>query len=203
MESFFERVTPFWPAGRRDLHWHLLPSAAEAAALAAPYGDRLAAPGLSRVPVRWMHCTLLHAIGLGRAGIDIEELLHDVRSAVQTVDPFALTFDRPAVGAVGVEVSGWPGSPFTELVDIVTAATTRAGATFKPGPSRYPHISLGYTADGADTLNPVTLKTALATIDQPVSAGLFADRIHLVEQRHDGRHIMWDPIAEIPLGAQA
>jgi hypothetical protein len=36
-ENFFERVGRFWPAGRRDLHWHILPTPDEAGALAEPY----------------------------------------------------------------------------------------------------------------------------------------------------------------------
>ncbi|MFE5091943.1 hypothetical protein ACFRCI_16480 [Streptomyces sp. NPDC056638] len=44
----------FWPAGRRDLHWHILPTTDEAAALAAPYKG-LAPPGLQSVPVHGMH----------------------------------------------------------------------------------------------------------------------------------------------------
>ncbi|MEU6406201.1 2'-5' RNA ligase family protein [Streptomyces sp. NPDC046985] len=199
MENFFERVTPFWPAGRRDLHWHILPTPAEAEALAAPYQE-ITAPGLRRVPVEWMHCTLLHAIGLSRSTVDIAALLDDVRSAAQHVEPVVLTFDRPAVSAVGVEISGWPGAPFTTLVDIVTAAMDRTGAVYKPGPSRYPHISLGYTSTGAEALNAVTLKTALASIDQPLSGNVLANRLHLVEQWHDGGRIVWTPIAEVPLG---
>ncbi|MEU3408911.1 2'-5' RNA ligase family protein [Streptomyces sp. NPDC006670] len=202
MENFFERVTRFWPAGRRDLHWHLLPTPAEAAALAAPYQD-ITAPELRTVPVDWMHCTLLHAIGLGRDAIDIAALLRDVRRATQTVEPFALTFDRPSVGTVGVEVSGWPGKPFTALVDIVTAAMDRTGGAFKAGPSRYPHNSLGYTSAGAENLAAVTLKTALASIGEPLAGTVLADRLHLVEQWHDGEHITWTPIAEVPLGAAA
>ncbi|MEK8141566.1 hypothetical protein NKH18_00225 [Streptomyces sp. M10(2022)] len=37
MENFFERVAKAWPAGRRDLHWHILPAASEADALLASY----------------------------------------------------------------------------------------------------------------------------------------------------------------------
>ncbi|MFE0661162.1 2'-5' RNA ligase family protein, partial [Streptomyces sp. NPDC058876] len=152
------------------------------------------------VPVDGMHCTLLHAIGLDRDAIDIAALLRDVRHATENVEPFALTFDRPSVGTVGVEIGGWPGKPFTALVDIVTAAMDRAGAAFKAGPSRYPHISLGYTSTGAEDLNAVTLKTALASIDRPVCGTVLADRLHLVEQWHDGERIMWNPVAEVPLG---
>lgn len=148
-----------------------------------------------------MHCTLLHAIGAGRDDVDIEDLLRDVRSAAATVDPFTLTFDRPAIGALAVEISGWPGAPFTALVDMVAVATGRTGAAYKPGPSRYPHISLGYTTDEAAALNAAALRAALASTDGPLSATV--DRIHLVEQWHDGAHIRWESIAEVPLAGAA
>ena len=44
VENFFERVGRFWPAGRRDLHWHILPPPDEASALAEPYKCRFALP---------------------------------------------------------------------------------------------------------------------------------------------------------------
>lgn len=86
---------------------------------------------------------------------------------------------------------------------MVTAATDRTGTAFKPGRSRYPHISLGYTTSGAASLDAVALRAGLASIDGPLSATVLADRIHLVEQWHDGRCIRWSPIAEIPLGVSA
>ncbi|MGW0669742.1 2'-5' RNA ligase family protein [Streptomyces sp. NPDC002746] len=178
MDSFFARVEPFWPAGRRDLHWHVLPTPAEAAALAAPYAG-IAGPGLEPVSPDGMHCTLLHAIGAGRDDVDIEELLRDVRSTARTLAPFTLTFDRPAVGAFAIEISGWPGAPFTALVDTVTAATDRTSAAFKPGRSRYPHISLGYTTSGAASLDAVALRAALASIDGPLSATVVASGTRL------------------------
>ncbi|MEV6131918.1 2'-5' RNA ligase family protein [Streptomyces violaceusniger] len=198
MENFFERLARFWPAGRRDLHWHILPTAAEASLLAAPY-QGLAPPGLQSVPTRWMHCTLLHAIGLGIADVDTDALLKEVTSYARTRPPFTLTCDRPAVGTVAVEISGWPGRPFTEIVETLTQATARNGAAFKAAPSRYPHISIAYTSDGAEDVDAVTLKAALADIEQPISGTVVVDRLHLVEQWHDGAHITWRSIAEVPL----
>ncbi|MFH9298893.1 2'-5' RNA ligase family protein [Streptomyces sp. NPDC017520] len=178
MESFFARVEPFWPAGRRDLHWHVLPTLDEAVALAAPYAG-ITGPGLEPVSPDGMHCTLLHAIGAARDDVDIESLLRDVRRTARSLVPVTLTFDRPAVGALAIEVSGWPGAPFSALVDMVTAATDRTGAAFKPGRSRYPHISLGYTTSGAASLDVVALRADLASIDGPLSVTVLADRIHL------------------------
>ncbi|MGW2304983.1 2'-5' RNA ligase family protein [Streptomyces sp. NPDC001809] len=198
MEDFFAKLGRFWPAGRRDLHWHILPTPAEADALITPY-QHLVPPGLQSVGADGMHCTLLHAIGLGRDDVDTDALVKDVASRVSTVRPFTLTFDRPAVGPFAIELSGWPGRPFTVLVDAVTQATASTGAAFKPGPSRYPHMSTAYTTAGAEHVDSVTLKADLAGIDRPLSATVLADRIHLVEQWHDGTHIRWTPIAEVPL----
>ncbi|WP_374777136.1 2'-5' RNA ligase family protein [Streptomyces sp. NBC_01310] len=202
MESFFERVGRFWPAGRRDLHWHILPTLDEALALAAPYTGFFR-PGLPGVPLQGMHCTLLHAVGLGYEDADVDALLKDVGAYARAVPPFTLTFDRPAVGNVGVEISGWPGAPFDGIVEAVTQAMVRTGAPFTAAPSRYPHISLAYASDGAEGVEAVSLKAALAAIDSPLSGTVLADRLHLVEQWHDGAQIMWEPIAEVPLSGVA
>lgn len=202
MESFFDRVSRIWPAGRRDLHWHILPTTDEARALAAPYTG-FVRPGLPGVPVEGMHCTLLHTVGLARTDIDLDALLKDVGGWAREVQPFTLTFDRPAIGNVAVEISGWPGDPFTGIVKAVTQSMVHTGAAFTAAPSRYPHMSLAYTSDGAESIESVSLKAALAAIDHPLSGTVLADRIHLVEQWHDGTQILFTPIAEIPLGVPA
>ncbi len=84
MESFFERVGRVWPAGRRDLHWHILPTPDEARTLAGPFTG-FAPPGLQSVPVQWMHCTLLHTVGLSRGDVDTDLVLKEVARYAQTV----------------------------------------------------------------------------------------------------------------------
>ncbi|MCG0285364.1 hypothetical protein [Streptomyces sp. PSAA01] len=69
--------------------------------------------------------------------------------------------------------------------------------------SRYPHMSIAYTTQGAEDINAVELRQALAAIDGPLAQTLCVDRLHLVEQWHEGVHIRWNPLAEIPLGGQA
>ncbi|MCJ1676265.1 hypothetical protein MTF65_02605 [Streptomyces sp. APSN-46.1] len=90
--------------------------------------------------------------------MDTGALLRDVRSYARAVEPFTLTFDRPAVGNVAVEISGWPGGRFGEIVDPLTQAMAK-----------------------------------------PLSGTVAVDRLHLVEQWHDGTRIMWEPVAEVPL----
>ncbi|MGW4551948.1 2'-5' RNA ligase family protein [Streptomyces violaceorubidus] len=204
MESFFTRVESFWPAGRRDLHWHILPTEAEARALTAPYADVVSRPGLQPVLPQWVHCTLLHAVGVGRSAIDTDALVDQVKQHTQTVTPFTLTFDRPAVGSVAVEISGWPGQAFAELGTAVTEATTGTGVSFTAARSRYPHISVAYTTAGAEDVDATAVKASLADVAGPLSATVYVDRLHLVEQWHDGAHITWEPLAEVLLtGASA
>lgn len=199
MENFFERVGRFWPAGRRDVHWHILPTPVEAAALIAPY-QGLFPLGLENVPVSGVHCTLLHAVGLSATDVDTGALIEDAADYARTVSPFTLTFDRPAVGNAGMEIGGWPGQPvFTGIVDAVTRATTRTGADFRASRNRYPHLSLAYASRGAEDVDAVAIRTALSAISQPLSGTVFVDRLHLVEQWHNGAHITFSPIAQVPL----
>ncbi|MFF5456137.1 2'-5' RNA ligase family protein [Streptomyces sp. NPDC012950] len=125
-----------------------------------------------------MHRTLLHAIGPSRGDVDTDVLVKDVEARLAAVEPFTPTFDRPAIGPCAIELSGRPGRPFTALVDAVTEATTLTGAAFRPGRSRYPHLSVAYTTAGAEHVDPIALRAASADIDRPLPAAVLADRIH-------------------------
>ncbi|MEU6664271.1 2'-5' RNA ligase family protein [Streptomyces sp. NPDC046821] len=201
MESFFARVGKVWPAGRRDLHWHLLPSPEEAEKLLSAYpADRFSRPGLVRVPSEWLHCTLVHAVGMTAEHVDVDALIAGTQELARQTRPFRLTFDRPAVGPVAVEISGWPGEPFTSLVDGLTALLDEHhGGEFKLAASRYPHMSIAYTAAGAEAVDAGDLRQSLAHLDGPLSHTLHATRLHLVEQWHDGSTITWRTLASLPL----
>ncbi|MEU4351896.1 hypothetical protein [Streptomyces sp. NPDC023838] len=149
-----------------------------------------------------MHCTLIHAVGLSRGAVDTDALVKEAGGYAQMLTPFILTFDRPAVGSVGVEISGWPGRVFTKIVEILTHVTGGTGACFTAAPSRHPHMSVAYACAGAEAIDALALKAALADIDQPLSATVAVDRL-LVEQWHDGTRIRWNPIAEVPLAGAA
>ncbi|MEU5898641.1 2'-5' RNA ligase family protein [Streptomyces venezuelae] len=203
MESFFERVEHVggWPPGRKDLHWHVLPSPAEAEGLLSLYRDRGLMPrGMSPVPDDGLHCTLLHAMGVGADDIDLGAVVDDVRERVGQRAPFTLTFDRPAIGAMAVEISGWPGRLFGELVGDVTAVMRRhAGTEWTAAASRYPHISLAYTSKGAKDVSAADLREALAAIDGPLAQQVQVDAVHLVAQWHDGAAIRWEQLATVAL----
>lgn len=65
VEDFFAGVESrrnAWPAGRADLHWHLLfDEETVHRTLVDPYRDITAHSGLAAVAARWLHCTVLHA----------------------------------------------------------------------------------------------------------------------------------------------
>ncbi|MFE9367765.1 2'-5' RNA ligase family protein [Streptomyces sp. NPDC006978] len=151
------------------------------------------------MPVDAMHCTLLPAVGLSSKDVDTDALLTAMEISARTLPPFTLTFDRPSVSDVGVEISGWPGRPFTANVDAVTGVMTTRGADFRAAPSRYPHMSLAYASSGSEAVDAVTSRAGLASIEKPLSGTVAVDRLHLVEQWRDGAHITWNPIGEVPL----
>ncbi|WP_327258124.1 hypothetical protein [Streptomyces sp. NBC_01244] len=82
-----------------------MPTPEEALALAAPYTGFFR-PGLPGVPLHRIHCTLLHTVGLPFEGVDLDALLDDVEGWARQVQPFTITFDRPAIGNVAVELDG-------------------------------------------------------------------------------------------------
>lgn len=205
MESFFDRVEPVWPQGRRDLHWHLLPApATEAVALGRPYVGLTLTKGLHRVIPEWMHCTLIHAIG---ADVDfdpavsagVELLVADVARRVADIEPFTLRFGSPVIKPVAIEAPGSPDSPHQTLVDHVLAAHRELwGDAHLLSASPAPHISLAYAGKEAEDIDTDELEAQLSDIEGQTTE-VYVDRLHLVAQRHDGVHITWQPLAEVPL----
>ena len=108
MESFFDSVERVWPRARRDLRWHLLPTLREATALPQPYVALTAQRGLDRVVSRRIHCTVLQAIGADADSQNvrgnIERLVDDVTARVADAAPFTISFGRPGIGSVALEV---------------------------------------------------------------------------------------------------
>ncbi|MEU5053561.1 2'-5' RNA ligase family protein [Streptomyces sp. NPDC021096] len=209
MESFFagveSRRNP-WPAGRADLHWHLLfDQEVVREALVELYRAISHRPGLAPVPAPWVHCTLLHAGPVDDyRDEEIDAIVERVSKECQIISPFNLVFDRPTVGTVAVECAARPGEPARQLWELTARADAEiTGGRFPLIPAiYYPHLSLAYVTDGPDRPDRRVLKAALSDHrGEPVT--LRADRLSLVAQRHDRRHITWTPIAEVPLQAPA
>ncbi|MEU3602255.1 DUF4097 family beta strand repeat-containing protein [Streptomyces sp. NPDC006798] len=205
MGDFFAAVESrqhAWPAGQKDLHWHLLfDQRLVHEALFAPYRTLTGQPGLEPVPARWAHCTILHGgpVDQYRDG-EIDAITERVAKEVRDSPAFDLVFDRPTIGTVAVECAARPGAPARHLWEIAAQADAEiTGFRFPRIPFvYYPHLSLAY-----GTAHPVRpdrreLKAMLADLPGgPVT--LRATRLALVAQSHDRRHITWTPLAEIPL----
>lgn len=191
-----------WPAGRADLHWHLLfEEQVVRESLVEPYRAITHRPGLAPVPARWVHCTVLHGgpVDQYRDG-EITEITERVAKECQTITSFDLTFDRPGIGTVAVECAARPGAPARRLWELTARADADVtGGRFPLIPAVYaPHISLAYGTAGPIRADRRGLKAALS--DQPGEpVVLRATRLCLVAQSHDRRHITWTPIAQVAL----
>lgn len=207
MDDFFaevERSAYGWPAGRADLHWHILfDPALLNTVLVAPYRELLQRRGLAPVEARWLHTTLMHggpmdAYEHGEIGTIIER----VRQECAALAPFDLVFDRPEIGRAGVACAARPGAPARTLWELTTRIDAEVtGSRFPTIPSSYyPHQSLAYGTGGAVRADRHTMKVLMS--DHPGEpVVLRAERISLVAQVHDRRHITWEHIADVPLGA--
>ena len=193
-----------WPAGRADLHWHVLfDEEVVERQLVEPYQAITHRPGLAPVPARWVHLTVLHAgpVLEYRPG-EIDSITKMVRESCADLAPFNLIFGRPAIGTVAIECAAQPGAPARRLWELTAAVDAMVtGSRFPTIPATYyyPHVSLAYGAAGERRANRGELKAALADVaGGPLT--LRATHLALVAQAHDRRRITWTPLATVPLG---
>ncbi|MBW1597255.1 2'-5' RNA ligase family protein [Streptomyces sp. JJ38] len=206
MDDFFARVrtrNASWPAGRADLHWHILfPADVVEDRLVGPYRKLTSGPGLARVEARWLHTTLMHGgpITEYRPG-EIDEITARVAKECVSITPFELTYGRPSVGNVAIELTAWPGERSRRLWELTTRIDAEVtGGRFPVIPAaHYPHASLAYADAEAAKADRTALKVALSDLPgEPVT--LPVTSISLVAQSHDNRHITWEHLATVPLG---
>ncbi|MFF4534282.1 2'-5' RNA ligase family protein [Streptomyces sp. NPDC001407] len=205
VEDFFAGVESrrhAWPAGRADLHWHLLfDEQAVHDALIAPYRHIADRPGLAPVAAPWLHCTVLHAGPVAEyREQQITDIVERVAKECENLDAFDLTFDRPTIGTVAVECAARPGEPARRLWEITARVDAEVtGGRYPLIPSvYYPHASIAYGTAAEVRADRRALKQALS--DHPGEpVVLRAERLCLVAQSHDRRHITWSPIAEVAL----
>ncbi|MGQ7754820.1 2'-5' RNA ligase family protein (plasmid) [Streptomyces sp. WC2508] len=202
IEDFFAGVEGRWPAGRADLHWHILfaPEMTEEH-LVAPYREVTHRPGLAPVEARWVHTTVMHGGPVAEyAPGEIDTIVDRVRQECQAIAPIDLTFDRPSPGRVAVECAARPGAPGRRLWELTTRVDREVtGGRFPLTPkSWYPHASIAYGVTGPARANQQSVKALLSDHPgQPVV--LRADSISLVAQSHDRQHITWEHLANVRL----
>jgi 2'-5' RNA ligase len=208
LQDFFDRVenrTHPWPAGRRDLHWHLLPHPVAARQLVEPYRELAHRPGLEPVPAQWLHVTVLHSGPEQEASTqEVQEITARVRKAVAGTGAVELTFARPAIGNVAIERAARPGAAARRLWEATWAATREVvGERWPLLPTTYyPHTSIAYAGRDAQLADRGELKQALSDIDGG-EVTLTFPTLALVSQWHDGRQIIWEHLADVPLTGPA
>ncbi|WP_382033480.1 2'-5' RNA ligase family protein [Streptomyces aurantiacus] len=193
-----------WPAGRADLHWHLLfdPQVLDEA-LVRPYRELTHRPGLAPVAARWMHTTVMHGGPVAAyTSTEIDTIVDRVRAACESIAPFDLVFDRPTIGTVGIEFPARPGAPARHLWELTTRVDAEVtAARFPLLPSAYyPHLTGAYGVAGPQRADRREMKVLLSDHPgEPVT--LRAQKLSLVAQWHDRRHITWEHLADVPLSA--
>ncbi|WP_280667101.1 MULTISPECIES: 2'-5' RNA ligase family protein [unclassified Kitasatospora] len=207
MKNFFAGVEArqhhAWPAGRRDLHWHVLPDEETARQLIEPYEDLLTVPGLYAVPPQWLHLTVLHAGPQQDTSDDeLAAIVERVRADAAEIAPFDVVLERPGVGWVALERAGHPGAPARRLWKLTSQAHAAVlGDRVPVTPAAYqPHLSIAYAGTGAELADRAQLKVVLSDIEGgPVV--LRAEKLSLVSQWHNGENLIcWEHLLDVPLG---
>lgn len=206
MEDFFARVegrSHPWGPLRKDLHWLVIPPEPLARAhLYEPYRELAAQPGLFPVQPEWMHVTVLHAGPQDSASpAEIDQLVAAVTKGAAELAPYTLTLSRPDIGTVAIESKGFPGAPHRALWDMTwQAQRTVVGDRWPRIPTAsYPHLAHAYAGTDAHLADRRALKVLLSDLPgEPVTVPV--DTLTLVAEWHDRREIMWDVLAEVPLG---
>ncbi|MGW3954041.1 2'-5' RNA ligase family protein [Streptomyces sp. NPDC004752] len=203
MDDFFARVEHRWPAGRRDLHWLIIPGADFAREhLYEPYRTLAEQPGLCPVLPQWMHITVLHSGPQDDASpAEIDQMITEVTERAAGIEPYDLTLSRPDVGNVAIESKGHPGAPHRQLWETTWQAHHAVvGDRWPRIPTvSYPHLSHAYAGAEAHQADRGALKVLLSDLEGgPVTVPVSV--LSLVAEWHDRQEIRWDVLAEVPLG---
>lgn len=198
MDSFFEKISGRWPAGRQDYHWHFLPPADLVREhLTDPYQAVTAGPCLARVDPEWAHITVWHDAPVSDAGQEgMDPVLARVRDRCQQVSPFTARVGRPEIWAGGVVCPVYPGSAFRQLGAIIREAEAETGRPGQEALNYFPHLTLAYATGRSDD-SP--LREQLTGLDYPEPV-IAVDALTLVIQQHDGSSITWSVAEVVPLG---
>ncbi|WP_181785316.1 2'-5' RNA ligase family protein [Streptomyces phytophilus] len=205
VKDFFDAVESrehAWPAGREDLHWHLLPQPSVSQALTEGYQAAASLPGMAPVAPEWIHITVQHGAPMAayREG-EVEAIKTGVAERARAMQPVEVTLARPAFGTVALECGGHPGEPARRVWEMACAVHEEVtGHRFPRIPAlSYPHASLAYGTSQAPLLNRAQAKVVLSDLPgDPVALRL--DTLTLVAQSHDRRYITWRELASVKLG---
>jgi 2'-5' RNA ligase len=199
MEDFFATLGRWWPPGREDLHWHLLPEPALTTELTRHYEDLTHRPGLAPVAPHWCHITVQDIAPAADVTPDeLGRIVAHVRLACAALPPAGLTLGPPVAGRYGLGCPVTPAGEARRLWELTVAASqAETAGRFPTRPAAYhPHLSLAY---GVASRGDESLHEWLAT--HPARTVTFtATQLSLVAQSPDGAGVIsWRPLATVPL----
>jgi 2'-5' RNA ligase len=195
LEDFFTAMAGWWPPGREDYCWHVLPgSTADRERLAGSFRELTERPGLVPVRPEWMHVAVWR---LGPAsGITGRELARMGRLAqgrCEAIAPFSVTVGRPEAWEAALACPVRSGYRLRFLRQMLAEA---AGVRLGPEPLAYcPHLTAAFAVAYVDQ-GPVR---AWLSDSEVAETELLVARLVLVAQQHDGREITWRVIDEVEL----
>jgi 2'-5' RNA ligase len=191
---------PGWYVGRSFYTWHLTfaehPEAAELVAAYQPVIDTM--PGITPVPLEWLHLTM-QGVGFSDkvSPDELAEIVEAARYRLARVSPFTVTIGPAVVDPETVQLPVTPVRPLQNLRDHLRAAIADVwGPDSVPEhPELHPHISLGYfnTAAPADPLH-----AHLAGIP-PHTATLTISAVSLIDLHRDNQMYEWTPTTTLEL----
>jgi 2'-5' RNA ligase len=199
MEDFFAQIERRWPAGREDLHWHVLPGPALVRdRLAAQYRRLIHRSGLAPVRPRWAHITIQHYAPVAAiSDRDLAAVAELVRERCAGVTPFEVTAKRAEPWGGGIVCPLHPSAPLRSLWQAATAAAQAVtGDRFGSPPAGFhPHLTLAYTTARMDRapLQDWLDGSGAVEVALPVTG------LALVAQRHNRREITWRVLEQVLL----
>jgi 2'-5' RNA ligase len=192
---------PNWRPGRSFYTWHVIfPGDSVLADLHASYQGLVGSlPGITPVPVQWLHLTLQ---GIGFADkvpqADLDPIIEAAQRRLEQFQPFAIKLGSAVVDVESLQLPVAPVDRLRRLRAQLRAAITDVwGRDSVPAlPELDPHISLGYWNQVAPA-EPLRQQ-----VDSHSGRGATTDisRVSLINLNRDHHRYEWTTYASLPLG---
>ena len=191
---------PGWRVGRSFYTWHLtFADHPEAAELLAAYQPVIATmPGITPVPLEWLHLTM-QGVGFSDkvSADELAEIVEAARYRLARIAPFTVTIGPAVVDPETVQLPVRPIQALQNLRDHVRAAIADVwGPDSVPEhPELRPHISLGYF----NTPGPAAPLRAQLSAIPPHTATLTISSVSLINLHRDNQMYEWTPTTTLKL----
>lgn len=193
-----DRMLCHWDRPHRtSIHWILaIGEHPEAVALAKRCQEHLPTDGFDLIPSRWLHLTIRK---LGDAdelsAEDIEHAFTAAETAVEAIEPFALTL-IPLAGSPGaVRFTVAPWQPLLDLYDRLQAG--RPGATGRAMDVFRPHVGIAYSARQQPHGDALEATQRATHVETPVSVPVA--EVLLVRMSRAAGWYEWNELARVRL----